>query len=103
MSAVLVYVTCKNEKEALAIARELVSSKIVACANIIPETKAVFNWEGVIQEQSEAIMILKSQKARLEEITERIQKIHSYDLPCILYVSIEGGNPEFLKWVFSNS
>ena len=48
-------------------------------------------------------MILKSQKARLEEITERIQKIHSYDLPSILYVSIEGGNPEFLKWVFSNS
>ena len=103
MSAILVYVTCENEKEALAIARELVSSKIVACANIIPETKAVFNWEGVIQEQSEAIVILKSQKARLEEITERIQEIHSYDLPCILYVSIEGGNTDFLKWVFNNS
>ena len=103
MSAILVYVTCENEGEALAIARELVSSKIVACANIIPETKAVFNWEGVIQQQSEAIVILKSQKARLEEITKRIQEIHSYDLPCILYVSIEGGNTDFLKWVFSNS
>ena len=75
MSAILVYVTCENEREALAIARELVSSKIVACTNIIPETKAVFKWEGVIQEQSEAIVILKSQKARLEEITERIQEI----------------------------
>ena len=103
MSAILVYVTCKNEREALAIAQELVSSEIVACANIIPKTKAVFKWEGVIQEQSEAIVILKSQKARLEEITERIQEIHSYDLPCILYVSIEGGNTDFLKWVFSNS
>ena len=103
MSAILVYVTCENQREALAIAHELVSSEIVACANIIPETKAVFKWEGVIQEQSEAILILKSQKARLEEVTKRIQEIHSYDLPCILYVSIEGGNPEFLKWVFSNS
>ena len=79
MSAILVYVTCENEREALAIARELVSSKIAACANIIPETKAVFKWEGVIQEQSEAILILNSQKARLESITERIQEIHSYD------------------------
>ena len=103
MSAILVYVTFENEREALAIARELVSSKIVACANIIPETKAVFKWEGVIQEQSEAIVILNSQKARLEEITERIQEIHSYDLPCILYVSIEGGNSKFIKWIFSNS
>ena len=103
MSAILVYVTCKNEREAFAIAHELVSSEIAACANIIPETKAVFKWEGIIQEQSEAIVILKSQKARLEEVTERIQQIHSYDLPCILYVSIEGGNPEFIKWIFSNS
>ena len=103
MSAILVYVTCKNEREALAIAHELVSSEIAACANIIPETKAVFKWEGVTQEQSEAILILKSQKARLEEVTKRIQEIHSYDLPCILYVSIEGGNSEFIKWVFSNS
>ena len=52
--------TCENEREALAIAQELVSSEIVACANIIPETKAVFKWEGVIQEQSEAIVILLS-------------------------------------------
>ena len=103
MSAILVYVTCGNEREALAIARELVSSKIVACANIIPETKAVFKWEGVVKEQSEAIVILKSQKERLEEVTKRIQEIHSYDLPCILYVSIEGGNSEFIKWIFSNS
>ena len=103
MSAILVYVTCKNEMEASAIAHKLVSSQIAACANIIPQTKAVFKWEGEIKEQSEAILILKSQKARLEEVTERIREIHSYDLPCILSVSIEEGNAEFLKWVLCNS
>jgi len=103
MSAILVYVTCKNETEALAIAHELVSSEIAACANIIQETKAVFKWEGVIKEQSEAILILKSQRARLVEVTRRIKEIHSYDLPCILHVSIKGGNPEFLKWILNNS
>ena len=103
MSVILIYVTCEDEKEALKIANTLVSSRAVACANIIPQTMAVFEWEGFIQKKSEAILILKSQKDRLEEVTKRIKQIHSYDLPCILAIQIEGGNAKFLEWILSNS
>ena len=103
MSVILFYVTCKDEKEALKIANSLVSSGAVACANVIPQTVAVFKWEGFTQEKSEAILILKSQKDRLEEVMERIKQIHSYDLPCILTMQIEGGNTKFLEWILSNS
>ena len=103
MSAILIYVTCENEKEASKIAQKLVSSDIVACANIIPHTKAVFKWEGSIYEQSEAILILKSQTARSKEIIEEIKAVHSYDLPCILSLKIKDGNTEFLQWILNNS
>ena len=103
MTAILIYVTCEDEKEALKIANSLVSSGAVACANVIPQTMAVFKWEGFTQEKSEAILILKSQKDRLEEVMERIKQIHSYDLPCILTMQIEGGDTKFLEWILSNS
>ncbi len=103
MSAILIYVTCGEEKEAMNIAKELLSCELAACANIIPQTKAIFKWEGVIQEQFETILILKSQKARLKEVIEKVKAIHSYDLPCILSIQIEDGNAKFLEWVLRNS
>ena len=34
-----------------------------------------------------------------EEVIKFVKENHPYDVPCIVSVPIDSGNPEFLKWV----
>jgi periplasmic divalent cation tolerance protein len=95
---VVLYVTAPNEEEAKRMARELVEKKLVACVNIFPIT-SLYRWKGELQEEKEVAMILKTSAGRVEEVIKELRKIHPYELPCILCLSVSGGLPEFLRWV----
>ncbi|MEN6330070.1 MAG: divalent-cation tolerance protein CutA [Methanobacteriaceae archaeon] len=95
----LIYITTSGEEESKEIARALLEERIVACANIIPSVKSFYWWEGEIEEDTESILILKTRRDRLETIIRRVKDIHSYDLPCILEISIQNGSEDYLKWL----
>lgn len=100
MSALaLLYVTCANHQEALRIARALVEEKLVACANILPQHTAVYSWEGEVRDEPEVAMLLKTRADRTATVSERIKSMHSYSVPCVVALPIQGGNPEFLLWI----
>jgi periplasmic divalent cation tolerance protein len=95
----LLYVTCANGEEAKIIARALVNDRLVACANILGPMTSVYRWEGAVAEDEEVAMILKTRRDMTARVTERIRTLHSYDLPCVISLPIEGGNPDFLAWL----
>lgn len=95
----LIYVTVNNKKNALELSRELVSKKLVACANILEGMISVYCWQNSIEESEEAIMILKTVSENVERIEHYLQKHHTYEIPCILSIKVEKGNEEFVKWV----
>jgi len=97
MPAVL-YMTAPSEEEAKRMARELIGKKLVACANIFP-ISSMYRWKGELQEEREVAMILKTSAERVEEVIRELRRIHPYELPCILSLSVSGGLPEFLRWV----
>lgn len=99
--AVMVYVTCQNGDEARAIATDLLTKRLVACANIMAGHKAVYHWEGRIEESDETILLLKSQAHLFDRIRDRICDMHSYDCPCILAFSACAGHSPFLEWLQS--
>ena len=41
----------------------------------------------------------KTTKKQQTRIVSEVKKIHSYDVPCIIFSKISSGNKEFLKWV----
>ena len=43
--------------------------------------------------------LFKTADDRLAELTELLIDRHSYEVPEIIAVPIEGGNPEYLDWV----
>lgn len=47
-SGSICYVTTPNEESAKKIATDLVSNKLAACVNIIPNIQSVYEWEGKI-------------------------------------------------------
>lgn len=99
MNVALVYVTTADEDEARRIGRELVESRLAACANIIDGMKSIYWWDGAVQDDSEAVLIAKTKEALVPELIEKVKLLHSYDCPCIVSLPILDGSAEFLKWI----
>ena len=99
MAQTLIYVTAGSRDEALAIARELVNSRLAACANILAGTTSVYHWEGEVCEEEEVSLILKTRDDLVERLVEKVKDLHSYDCPCVVSLPISGGNAAFLEWI----
>ena len=94
----IVYVTTKNEEEARKIANNLLEKRLVACANFFP-IKSLYWWKGKIEKDNEVAIIMKTQKRNIKSIVTEVKELHSYDVPCIEFLSIEAGNPDYLEWI----
>jgi periplasmic divalent cation tolerance protein len=95
----MVYMTAGALEEARRIARELVESRLAACANIIDGMKSFYWWEGKIQEDQETVIIAKTRTALVPRLIEKVKSLHSYTVPCIVTLPILDGYPPFLNWV----
>lgn len=80
------------------IARVLIEEKLAACVNIT-EVNSYYRWEGEFCEDKEALLIIKTEKSRVDEIIERIKELHSYELPEIIALPIVAGYDKYLEWV----
>lgn len=99
MAEIIVLVTIGSEEEAVTISRALVEEQLVACANIVPKIRSVFRWEGKVEEETESLIIMKSQESRMEEICRKVKELHSYDVPEVISLPIISGLPDYLGWV----
>ena len=95
----LVYVTVKDKDEGLFIAQKVVEKRLAACANLYPQIKSIFNYQNQIQTQNEAVLIFKTTAQAYDKLERFIIEIHSYDDPCVLKLSIEGGAADFMNWI----
>ena len=96
---VLLYLTCANRDEAKTIARTLIDERLIACANILGKMTSVYRWEGTVVEDEEIAVLLKTRRDMAARATERVKELHSYDLPCVIGLPIQGGNPDFIGWL----
>lgn len=99
MAQSILYVTCASENEAIKIGETLVGEKLAACANVLGRTTSIFRWEGKVQRENEVALILKTRTELVDAVTARVKALHSYTVPCVAAISIEGGNADFLNWI----
>ena len=99
MNTNFIYITTGSMDEAKTIAKELVSSRLAACVNIIDNMNSMYWWDGEIQDDREVILIAKTRESIVPELIEKVKSIHSYDCPCIVSLPVLDGNKAFLEWV----
>ena len=99
MAINLIYITTGNLEEARAIGRELVASRLAACANIIHDINSIYWWDGKIQDDREVLLIAKTKESLVPALIEKVKSMHSYECPCIVSLPILDGNKAFLDWV----
>lgn len=101
-NAIAIITTTDTREEAMAIARALVESQLVACAQI-SEIESVYRWEGVVQQEKEFRLVLKSIQANYEAVEAAIVSQHSYDLPGVYAVALDNIYTPFSAWITENS
>lgn len=102
MKFYMVYVTTKDEEEAKKISLYFLEKRLVACANIFP-VRSLYWWKGKIEDDSEEILIMKTQEKHKDTIIKTIKDMHSYDVPCIEFIEINSGDPDYLKWILKET
>ncbi len=99
MSQRFVYITASSAEEAGKIGKALVEARLAACANVIGAIQSYYWWDGAVQQDTEAALILKTRADLVEALTAKVKELHSYDCPCVVALPIDAGNPEFLAWI----
>ena len=92
----LVYITCKDKKEAEKISMHLLKKRLIACANIFP-IKSMYWWEGKIVNSGENVIIAKTSNKKFKRLESEVKSIHSYTIPCILKINASA-NKEYQQW-----
>lgn len=97
----IVYITTSGLNESKKIAKMLLEEKLAACINIIPTVESIYLWKGKIEEDSESIMVVKTRSELVENIIKKVEEVHSYEIPCILEITVNKGSKTYLKWMKS--
>lgn len=95
----LVLTTAESQNQARRIADALIERKLAACVNIVSGVQSIYRWKGKAEEADEWLMWIKTTADAFERVCETIKELHTYELPECMCLAIEGGSPEYLRWI----
>jgi periplasmic divalent cation tolerance protein len=96
---IVVLMTAPNDEEAGRIAETLVSSRLAACVQILPEIRSVYRWKGEITRENEVLLLAKTTRAKFTELEQAVRSIHSYETPEIVALQVVAISDAYLEWL----
>jgi periplasmic divalent cation tolerance protein len=98
-----VIITADNGDWLITFTRSLVEDRLVACGQHIPSIRSVYRWDGAIHDDHETRVALHTRASLVPAVIDRTRQAHPYDVPCILAIPVEAGNPEYVQWVINET
>jgi periplasmic divalent cation tolerance protein len=95
----LVSTSFAEEADAARVARALIDERLIACANIVPGARSLYRWEGVVRDEREVLVVMKTRKQDWTALLSRLHELHPYDTPECLAVRVAAGAPKYLAWL----
>jgi periplasmic divalent cation tolerance protein len=103
MAVILVVTNLPDSESAFNLARHLVQLRLAACVNVLPAVTSFYEWEGKLEQASEHTLVVKTVRARYDEVERAIVERHPYTLPEIVALDVTAGLPGYLQWVEGGS
>ncbi len=94
----MVIATCQTLDEAKKLASEIVEKRLAACVQLSPVT-SIYDWEGKTCNEPEIRLVMKTRTGLYTKLEAHILATHSYEVPQIVKVPIEGGYGPYLDWI----
>jgi periplasmic divalent cation tolerance protein len=99
MNAMVVLTTTDSAEMAQQIASALVEARAASCVSIVPGVRSIYRWEGKICNEGELLLMIKTTEDKYEGVRSLIRRLHSYQTPEIIALSIAAGDPDYLNWL----
>jgi periplasmic divalent cation tolerance protein len=101
--AVVVLTTIANEEEAVALIRELLDRRLIACGTVQAGVRSLYRWEGKVADEQEAMILLKTRSGCIEGLRRAFAELHPYKVPELLAIPVTGGLERYLGWINSET
>ncbi len=95
----VVLVTIADAEAGIALGRALVEEGLAACVQAIPGGTAIYRWQGAIQTDQQAQLLIKTRRGLWPALQARILALHSDEVPEILALPVADGLPAYLGWL----
>ena len=95
----LVMVACPSVQMAKELSRQIVFQKMAACINVVSGVTSIYEWEGILHEDSEALLMIKTTEDAVAHLTEFIMAHHPYTCPEVIALPVTQGSIPYLNWV----
>ncbi|CAF4813522.1 unnamed protein product [Pieris macdunnoughi] len=89
----IAYVTVPNTDVGKTIGHGLVKNKLAACVNIIPQITSIYEWKNEINEDNEALLMIKTRTSLVDQLTDFVRSNHPYEVCEVISLPIKNGNP----------
>jgi len=96
---ILVLTTAGTDSPVEQWARQLIEEHLAACVNILPPMQSHYRWKGAVEHDTERQIIIKTTRSRLEALQRRLRELHTYELPELIVLTVDGGSDAYLSWV----
>ena len=94
----IVNTTLPTARAAGTLAREIVDARLAACAQHFP-IHSVYRWKGAVESAAESMLVAKTTARLAPALVAFVRERHPYELPEILVTRIDGGLPDYLRWI----
>ena len=94
--------TAPDREEAGRIAEMLVSTRLAACVQVLPEIQSIYRWQGEVVREKEILLLAKTTKNQFDDLVSRVISIHSYETPEIIALPITAAAEPYLKWLLGS-
>jgi predicted alpha/beta superfamily hydrolase/uncharacterized protein involved in tolerance to divalent cations len=95
----VVLVTISDAEAGVALGKTLVEERLAACVQVIPGGTAIYRWQGALNTDAMAQLIIKTRQSVWPALRSRIVELHDDDVPEILALPVADGLPAYLRWV----
>jgi len=96
---VVVLSTCADYDTAQKIASTLVERHLAACVSVVDRMHSTYRWQGKINVDAEALMIIKTMSEHLVAARAVVKQLSGYEVPEFIAIDIIGGSAEYLDWL----
>ena len=91
--------TAPSVKEARYLAGLLLSGKLAACIQLVPNLESHYRWKGKKETSKEVLLLIKTKASLYKKVESLILKHHSYEVPEIIFLPVTKGSKSYLNWI----
>lgn len=81
------------------IASAALDDKLAACVNIVPLVESLYRWEGKVEQDEEALLVVKTTREAVARLEDLLSRIHPYENFELVALDVVAGSQSYLAWI----